>query len=87
VTLKRQCRSAGVEKLEAGPKGMVVQFRGNAFANPAGLVAWIGKGTQQGMRLRPDHKLAILREMTTAQRILQARAIVDDLDRLVRQAA
>ena len=39
VTLKRLCREAGVEKLEAGPKGMVVGFRGNAFRNPAGLVA------------------------------------------------
>ena len=29
VSLKRACREAGVEKLEAGPKGMVVTFRGN----------------------------------------------------------
>ena len=36
VTLKRVCREAGVEKLEAGPKGMVLTFRGNAFRNPAG---------------------------------------------------
>ena len=87
VTLKRLCRAAGVEKLEAGPKGMVVQFRGNAFANPAGLVAWIGRNGQAGMRLRPDHKLAILREMTTVQRIGQAREVVGNLDRLVREAA
>ena len=39
VALKRACREAGVEKLEAGPKGMVLTFRGNAFSNPAGLVA------------------------------------------------
>ena len=39
VALKRACREAGVEKLEAGPKGMVLSFRGNAFSNPAGLVA------------------------------------------------
>jgi len=87
VTLKRLCRSAGVEKLEAGPKGMVVQFRGNAFANPAGLIQWIGTARQEGVRLRPDHKLAILREMTTAQRIREAREVVAGLDRLVREAA
>ncbi len=59
VALKRACREAGVEKLEAGPKGMVLQFRGNAFRNPAGLVAWLG--SQGGkVRLRPDHKLAIV---------------------------
>ena len=41
VTLKRMCRAVGVEKLEAGPKGMVLAFRGNAFRNPAGLIAWL----------------------------------------------
>ncbi len=85
VTLKRLCRSAGVEKLEAGPKGMVVQFRGNSFRNPAGLIAWIGvKGSD--MRLRPDHKLAIAREMTTAARITLARDVVGTLNRLAEQA-
>ncbi|WP_428378098.1 transcription-repair coupling factor [Lichenicoccus sp.] len=85
VSLKRLCRSAGVEKLEAGPKGMVVQFRGNAFGNPAGLVSWIGGKQQEGVRLRPDHKLAVAREMTTAQRIGLARTVVASLDELARQ--
>ena len=59
VALKRACREAGVEKLEAGPKGMVLSFRGNAFSNPAGLVAWLA--SKGGLvRLRPDHKLAIV---------------------------
>ncbi|WP_419728918.1 transcription-repair coupling factor [Lichenicola sp.] len=85
VSLKRLCRSAGIEKLEAGPKGMVVQFRGNSFSNPAGLVGWIGaKGSD--MRLRPDHKLAIVREMTTAARIKLARDVVGNLNRLAEQA-
>jgi hypothetical protein len=67
VHLKRACRQAGVEKLEAGPKGMVLQFRGNAFRNPAGLVQWLGtkKGT---VKLRPDHKLAVVRDMNVAER-------------------
>jgi transcription-repair coupling factor (superfamily II helicase) len=85
VALKRLCREAGVERLEAGPKGMVVQFRGNAFRNPAGLIAWLSsKGGQ--IRLRPDHKLAIVREMDVAQRIKIARDVLSNLDRLVQQA-
>ena len=85
VSLKRLCRSAGVEKLEAGPKGMVVQFRGNSFRNPSGLITLIGaKGSD--MRLRPDHKLAITREMTTAQRITLARDMVGRLNDLAEQA-
>jgi transcription-repair coupling factor (superfamily II helicase) len=85
VSLKRACREAGVEKLEAGPKGMVLSFRGNAFANPAGLVRWLsGKGGQ--VRLRPDHKLAIVREMDVATRVRSARDVLDNLTRIVGQA-
>ncbi len=85
VTLKRLCREAGVEKVDAGPKGMVVGFRGNAFCNPSGLVAWLaGKGGQ--IRLRPDHKLAIVREMSVAERMKLARDIVQNLNRIAQQA-
>jgi len=74
-----------VEKLEAGPKGMVVSFRGNAFANPAGLVRWLS--TKGGMvRLRPDHKLAISRDMDVATRLKFARDVLKSLDQIVRQA-
>jgi transcription-repair coupling factor (superfamily II helicase) len=85
VALKRACREAGVEKLEAGPKGMVLSFRGNAFPNPAGLVRWLsGKGGQ--VRLRPDHKLAIAREMDVATRVRSAREVLDSLTRIAGQA-
>ncbi len=86
VTLKRLCRATGVEKLEAGPKGMVLQFRGNSFRNPAGLVAWIGGPKNGDMRLRPDHKLAISREMTTAARITLARDVVGKLSSIADEA-
>ncbi len=85
VTLKRLCRAAGVEKLEAGPKGMVVGFRGNKFGNPAGLVSWV---TSKGglIRLRPDHKLAIAQEMNLPERLRMARDVAANLNRLVEQA-
>jgi len=89
VSLKRACREAGVEKLDAGPKGMVIGFRGNAFANPAGLVNWLaGKGGKLGgqVRLRPDHKLAIVRDMDLATRLRNAREVLDSLGRIVGQA-
>ncbi len=85
VGLKRACREAGVEKLEAGPKGMVLQFRGNSFGNPAGLVTWLGSRQGQ-LRLRPDHKLAMAREMTVADRVKAARDVLTNLNRLVGQA-
>ncbi len=85
VALKRACREAGVERLEAGPKGMVLSFRGNAFGNPAGLIAWLG-AKRNDIRLRPDHKLAIVREMTVSARTATARDLLRQLVRLTRQA-
>jgi transcription-repair coupling factor (superfamily II helicase) len=84
VALKRACREAGVEKLEAGPKGMVIGFRGNAFGNPAGLVRWLS--SQGGaIRLRPDHRLAISREMSLSERVRLAGDVVANLNRLAMQ--
>ncbi|MDE2006906.1 MAG: transcription-repair coupling factor [Rhodospirillales bacterium] len=85
VGLKRACREAGVEKLEAGPKGMVIGFRHHAFRNPAGLVAWLA--SKGGLvKLRPDHKLAIVREMDLATRLATAREMLGNLARIAAQA-
>jgi transcription-repair coupling factor (superfamily II helicase) len=85
VNLKRACREAGVERLEAGPKGLVVGFRGNRFHNPDGLIAWLsaGKtGLASQIRLRPDYKLALAREMDVANRLRAAREILMQLNRI-----
>ncbi|HEY8613026.1 MAG TPA: TRCF domain-containing protein, partial [Roseomonas sp.] len=85
VSIKRMCREAGVEKLDAGPKGVVLAFRRNHFANPGGLVAWVG--AQKGaVKLRPDHKLAVVREMELAQRVKVAREILQALLRVANEA-
>ena len=56
VAIKSLCRQANVEKIETGPKGAVVSFRDNTFANPDRLVAFIH---DQGpaARVRPDMKV------------------------------
>ncbi len=65
VALKTLCRSAGVERIEAGPKGAVLTFHRNEFANPAGLVDFITK--QAGTaKLRPDHRLVFIRNWGNA---------------------
>jgi len=85
MALKRACREAGVEKLDSGPKGMVLSFRGNAFGNPAGLVHWLS--SKGGLvRLRPDHKLAIVRDMDVAARLKFARDTLGALVRIAGQA-
>jgi transcription-repair coupling factor (superfamily II helicase) len=83
VALKRACREASVEKLDAGPKGMVMSFRRNQFNNPGGLIAWIG--TRGGtVKLRPDHKLVVVRDMDVAARAGIAHEILANLTRLAR---
>jgi transcription-repair coupling factor (superfamily II helicase) len=75
VLLKQLCRQAGVEKLDVGPKGIVLAFRGNRFANPGGLVQWVA-GQGGAVKLRPDHKLALAQEMPYEARIREARRLL-----------
>ncbi|MGE0161789.1 MAG: transcription-repair coupling factor [Dongiaceae bacterium] len=56
VAMKRLCRDAGIDKVEAGPKGAVLSFRDNKFARPEKLIAFIGK-RQNAISVRPDQKL------------------------------
>ncbi|MEO1227162.1 MAG: transcription-repair coupling factor, partial [Pseudomonadota bacterium] len=59
VSLKRLCKQAGIDKLDAGPKGAVIGFRNDNFANPAELIGLIAQrvGT---LKLRPDHRLVLV---------------------------
>ena len=70
VALKHWCRLAGIDKLEVGPRGAVISFRDNQFANPGGLVQFIA--AQAGtITLRPNHKLVYRREWVDAARRIQ----------------
>jgi len=66
VAIKQLCRDAGVEKVEAGPKGAVVTFRKNEFDNPAGLVEFLTTQVNTA-KLRPDHKLVFMRRWSNAE--------------------
>jgi transcription-repair coupling factor (superfamily II helicase) len=81
VALKRACRAAGVEKLDAGPKGMVIAFRRNEFSNPAGLIGWLEKSAGL-LRVRPDHKLVVGRDMDVSARVAVAQDVIGNLRRL-----
>lgn len=60
IAVKHLCKRAGVDKVDAGPKGAMISFRNNEFANPAGLVAFISDQVGTA-KLRPDHKLVFMR--------------------------
>ena len=56
MEIKGFCRTAGIAQIDAGPKGAAIRFRDDTFANPEGLVGFIGRGGA-GVKLQPDHKL------------------------------
>ena len=54
LPIKSLCRRANVEKVDAGPKGVVLSFRDNIFNNPEGLIAFIREqGKDAKMRADP----------------------------------
>jgi transcription-repair coupling factor (superfamily II helicase) len=56
MEIKGHCRLAGVQQLDAGPKGATVTFRKGLFANPEGLVQYIARHRTQ-VKLQADQKL------------------------------
>jgi transcription-repair coupling factor (superfamily II helicase) len=79
MAIKVLCRRANVDKVDGGPKGIIVQFRDNSFANPVGLVTYVA---EQGSfaKVRPDMKVVFLREVDdVAERLKETRRIVKDL--------
>ncbi|HTI86994.1 MAG TPA: transcription-repair coupling factor [Alphaproteobacteria bacterium] len=82
VALKALCRRAGVEKVDAGPKGAVIAFRENKFSNPAGLVKLIGDSAGT-VKLRPDHRLVFQRVWSDeATRVAGIERVLEDLARI-----
>ncbi|MEL6290484.1 MAG: transcription-repair coupling factor [Pseudomonadota bacterium] len=55
MEIKGLCRQAGVEKIDAGPKGAVISFRGNE-GNAEAIVRVLQKAGPAA-KLQPDHKL------------------------------
>ena len=75
VFIKALCRKANVEKLDAGPKGVVIQFRNREFSNPAGLVGYIGEQGSHA-KIRPDQSIVLQRDWPTPDKRLRGSAVV-----------
>ena len=56
IKLKIEAKAAGIQKVEVGPKGALLTFWQNKFANPEALLVWLKKN--QGLiTKRPDQRL------------------------------
>ncbi len=87
VYIKALCRKANVAKLDAGPKGVVVQFRNKEFPNPAGLVQYIaGQGSLA--KIRPDQSVYLMRDLPSdAKRLAGAAVVMAQLAKIADEAA
>ncbi|WP_423210551.1 transcription-repair coupling factor [Paracoccus yeei] len=84
IRIKAMAKRANISKLDAGPKGATVQFHGDKFPNPAGLVAFIHD--QGGQARVSDNKIVVLRDWPSeADRIKGAFAIAKDLAAKVKE--
>jgi transcription-repair coupling factor (superfamily II helicase) len=82
MAIKALCRRANVEKVDAGPKGIIISFREGKYANPDGLVSYL---SEQGTlaKVRPDMKIVFMREHDTPQaRLKGTTRLLRDLVRI-----
>jgi transcription-repair coupling factor (superfamily II helicase) len=86
VAIKRLCRIALVEKIDAGPKGATLSFRNAMFPNPAGLIRLITQHAQT-MKVRPDQKVVIARDWPEPEdRLKGTQALLTQLAKLAEAA-
>jgi transcription-repair coupling factor (superfamily II helicase) len=82
MEIKGLCRQAGVSQVDAGPKGAVVMFRKNTFANPEGLLKMM-QTSKGNLKLQPDHKLVLKGDWTDgARRLDGVRTFVGELAKM-----
>lgn len=78
IRIKAMAKRANIAKLDAGPKGATIQFHGDKFPNPAGLVEFIHD--QRGQAKVTDNRIVVLRDWPTdADRIKGSFAIAKEL--------
>lgn len=82
LEIKNLCKKAGISRVDAGPKGGVIEFRNNAPPNVMGLMQWMQ--TKAGsVKIRPDQKLSAIRAWDKPlQRVNGVRVLVKELAEL-----
>jgi transcription-repair coupling factor (superfamily II helicase) len=83
MEIKALCRRAGLQQVDAGPKGATLALRKGRFANPEALAAYVVKH-KTSVKLMPDHKLLFRGDWADAAvRLAEVRRIAADLAGLV----
>jgi transcription-repair coupling factor (superfamily II helicase) len=79
MEIKGLCRQAGVQQIDAGPKGALIAFRKGAFANAPGLVKLIEQS--KGLfKVQPDQRLVFRADWDLPEKRLKGvRTLVQQL--------
>jgi hypothetical protein len=86
IAIKRLCRDAGAAKVEAAPKGAVLRFHNDRFANPAGLVRFLQEQVGTA-KLRPDQHLVVMRQWEETRERLRIHALLRHLAEIAAAAS
>jgi len=82
IAIKQLCKAAGVAKIDAGPKGALISFRDNRFANPQKLITYITARPGE-LRVRPDQKLVYMADWSNPiRRFAGINKLLGDLKKL-----
>ena len=83
LSIKLLCKHAGIARLDAGPKGVVLAFRNNKFANPGALIDHIARSPAR-VKLRGDQTLFIAADTgDDVNRLRIATAIAQEISGLL----
>ena len=83
VKLKNRCKALNIEKLDMGPKGVVISLRGNTFPNPAALLGFIQQYAGL-VSLKPDQKIVFHKAVPAGEeRLNMLDKIIEKLENLL----
>jgi transcription-repair coupling factor (superfamily II helicase) len=81
--IKLLCKKAGIERIDAGPKGAVITFRENSFARPDALLDYVERNVRY-YKVRPDMKLVFTHDWKDeADKLARIRKAATDIASLV----
>ncbi len=84
--IKLQCKKAGIDRIDAGPKGAVISFRDNTFSRPDALIEYVDKNIRN-FKVRPDMKLVFTHDWKDeADKLARLRKAATDIASLITPA-
>ncbi|WP_354688032.1 transcription-repair coupling factor [Candidatus Liberibacter africanus] len=83
IFLKLLCRTANIDKMDIGAKGIIIHFRNKTFHDPEGLLQYIEQ--QKGkVIIRPDQSIVFDCLLPTInQRFVEAKRIIAELIKMI----